>query len=200
MKKIILLILISITIFIVGTLNVKAANTPTPTFGHKIIWNIESIYYYVSPGAEQYANYISDAAYNWVYTGLGYNKLYPNARTSNIYYSAVDFYVYQTPPVSGALAQTKFFARTNGTSGDSFRVYPDSSDWLYAEIEIYSDEFNEQGDYNRRGVISHEFGHAWGLAHNSTNPYSIMSQLGQNYRQVNTVQQVDQDAFNSIYR
>ena len=44
--------------------------------------------------------------------------------------------------------------------------------------------------------MAHEFGHAFGLAHNQI-ANSIMGQV--DVRKVQTVQQIDNDTFNSIY-
>ena len=174
--------------------NVKAADTPTPVFTKKLTWNIERVYYYLGTGSTTYSSTISLAANNWVYTGFGYNKLYPNTRAYNIINGTVDFYGTNLGD-DNVIAETRYFVKINGVSN---RVYPNTSDWLYAEIHINPGTFESLSLFNRQGTISHEFGHAWGLAHNHSNPNSIMSQLGDG-RVVNTVQQVDQDAFNSKY-
>ncbi len=77
-------------------------------------------------------------------------------------------------------------------------MHPNVENWLFAEIHINKPIINSLSSYDQQGTIIHEFGHAWGLAHNQTNPNSIMCQLGSG-RKVNTVQQVDNDAFNSKY-
>lgn len=59
---------------------------------HKMTWNVENIWYYVDSSVSSYYTYlISRAADNWVHTGVGYNKLYPLTKTTNITLSAVDF-------------------------------------------------------------------------------------------------------------
>lgn len=180
----------------VGISNVKAV-TPTPIYSYKLIWNIESIYYYLTPNAVKYSSYISAAANNWVYTGYGYNKLFPNTQAGYITDSAIDFYTY-SDNYTLTIAKTRWFARTNVWTGTAYETYAFESDWLYSEIHINEPEFNTLSASYKQGTITHEFGHVWGLQHNQTNPYSIMCQVASG-RIVNTVQQVDNDAFNSKY-
>ena len=73
-----------------------------------------------------------------------------------------------------------------------------SENYLFAEIHINNDIFDAYTDFNvRQGIIAHEFGHAWGLGHNPENPNSIM--YNWDNRNVYTIQQVDQNAFNALY-
>lgn len=139
-------------------------------FQKKLTWNIEKVYYYLDASATQYASIISAAANNWVYTGLGYNKLYPNTRAYNIINGTVDFYGANLGDAN-TIAETRYFIKNNGIST---RVYPNTSDWLYAEIYINPGTFDILSIFNRQGTISHEFGHAWGLAHNHPNPNRYM--------------------------
>lgn len=196
MKKIkITLVILVLMLFI--PFNVKADEvTETPVFGYKTIWDIESVYYYLEGDSSNYSSVIANAANNWVYTGYGYNKLWPNTRIYDISGTAIDFYTYTEN--SNVLAYTYAFARTNGTTGDAYHVWQWESDWLFSEIHINQTTFDQLSTYDKQGTIAHEFGHAWGLAHNQDNQHSIMCQLGAG-RLVNTVQQVDQNAFNSIY-
>ena len=49
-----------------------------------------------------------------------------------------------------------------------------------------------------RGTIVHEIGHTLGLAHNNSNPQSIMCQTGYG-RSVQTVQKIDNTAVVNLY-
>lgn len=187
-----------------GFISTVSAAAITPTGAYRTSWNIESIYYYIDQSAPGYSGTISAAANNWVYTGLGYNKLYPNTRTYNKTNSAVDIYA---ASVGGdAMAYTLTYKRVNGNAvyvpwvdipGRINSGVPNES-WLFSEIHINNDTFQDY-DFNvRQGTIAHEFGHAWGLGHNNENPNSLMCQTAFG-RTVQTVQQVDQDAFNRLY-
>ncbi len=100
------------------------------------------------------------------------------------FYSESDSYWSQR----GILAETQLYA--NGSTVD-----PNMNNWSYAEIHINDYEFKKSSFSNEQaqGTIIHEMGHAFGLAHNNLNPYSIMCQT--NSRRVSQrVQKVDNDA------
>lgn len=193
MKKFINLLFLMVILFPKMVLAADA----TPLFNYKLSWNIEKVYYYINNSATGYSDVIGTAANNWVYTGYGYNKLYPNTRAYNQSNGTVDFYSYDDSNTS-TIAYTAFFKRANGSTGAISQINPDSENWLFAEIHINNPIINSLSSYDRQGTIVHEFGHAWGLAHNQSNQYSVMCQLGFG-RKVNTVQQVDNDAFNRKY-
>lgn len=188
-----------------GFISTVSAETITPTGAYKTSWNIESIYYYIDQSAPGYSGTISGAANNWVYTGLGYNKLYPNTRTYNKTSSAIDFYA-SSDGNNGVLAYTNLYKRVNGnpvtvtwvTVKDRVNSGVPSESWLFSEIHINNDVFQNYDFTVRQGTVAHEFGHAWGLGHNNENPNSLMCQTGFG-RVAQTVQQVDQDAFNRLY-
>lgn len=141
----------------------------------------------------------------WVYTGWGYNKLYPNTRTYNKTNSAVDFYA-SNDGRNGVLASTTLYKRVNGNPvivtwrylSDRVNSAVPTESWLFSEIHINNDVFQDYNFTVRQGTIAHEFGHAWGLGHNNENVNSIMCSVGYG-RVAQTVQQVDQDAFNRLY-
>ena len=172
--------------------SVIAAGTIPPLLSHDLIWNIESVYYYINSSATSYATPIGSAAYNWVHTGYGWNNLYPNTRTYNISNSTIDIYGYNN--VDGYNGYTTFWARTNGHSGTAFAVDPDQNDWLYNEIYLNGEYLNTIT--KQRATTCHEMGHCFGLDENNTNQYSIMCQESAE-RQVNVVQQRDHIAFNN---
>ena len=168
------------------------AGTVPPLLRGNLIWNIESIYYYVHSSASAYLTPIADAAHNWVYTGHGWNNLYPNQRTTKIIDSAIDIYAYAKS--DGVNGYTTFWARTNVTSGTAYQVSYNNN-WLYNEINLNNTYLSKKTNTYKHGVIAHEMGHCFGLNENNTNKYSIMCQAGYG-RAVTTVQEVDQIAFN----
>ncbi len=196
---IVVILIVSASVFLVNGKATVSAATQTPIYRYKLTWNITSVYYYVDSSATYFANPISKAAKNWVYTDYGWNNLYPNSRTYNIYNSTMDIYGYRTN--DNANGFTVFFNRVNGT-GKPYKVNPNSSNWLFAEIYLnkYYLSTATSGTTNyAQGVVAHEMGHAFGLGHNNTNPYSIMCQSASG-RRVHTIQRVDHDAFNRKYR
>lgn len=164
-----------------------------PLLGGKLLWNIESIYYYVDRSASGFSSEISAAARNWVYTGWGYNKLYPNTKTDNINISAIDIYGYSE--YDNRNGYTYFVYRNS--DGTTKTVDPKISNWSFNTIHLNHLYLDGKSATARQGTIGHEFGHAWGLAHNlDKNSIMCTAELG---RKVYTVQQVDANAFNKIY-
>lgn len=171
-----------------------ADNTEPPLLGRNLIWNIESIYYYVNSSAISYVTPIANAANNWVYTGYGWNNLYPNTRTYTLSNSAIDIYGYSK--ADGNNGYTSFWARTNVTSGTAYKVDPDIENWLFNEIYLNDNYLSKGKDTTYiQGVVAHEMGHCFGLNENNTNQYSIMCQAARG-RKVYKVQKVDQNSFN----
>lgn len=170
------------------------ASAMSPVFGHKLMWGIGGIHYYLSGGSPAYEDIIANSANNWVETGVGWNPLWPNARAYVQSYAAYDIYTANSAG-KGIIAETKFFDFNNN------RVSPYVSDWRWNEIWIYTSVFDTLSAYNKQGTITHEMGHVFGLDDNNSNRFSVMCQLGDedSGRLVNTVQQADNEAFNSLY-
>lgn len=80
------------------------------------------------------------------------------------------------------------------------RVYPWNVNYDFAIIYINDNYFrrNDFSNAQATATLAHEMGHAFGLAHNNTNPNSIMCQLGYG-RTATRIQKVDNDALNSLY-
>lgn len=166
--------------------------TLPPLLKGNLIWNIESIYYYVDSSAQAYLTPIANAANNWCYTGYGWTNLYPNTRTTNILDSAIDIYGYSTNDNSNGY--TTFWIRENGLTGDE-RQSTYNVDWLFNKVYLNSYYMSSMSTKLQQAVVAHEMGHCFGLNENNTNQQSIMCQSGSG-RAVTTVQQVDHDAFN----
>ena len=150
-SKRIIALLAAIVLSVGLSLAVSASSTTEPPLlGGNLIWNIESIYYYVDSSANSFVTPIANAAYNWVYTGYGWNNLYPNSRTYNITYSAIDIYGYSS--ADGNNGYTTFWARTNGTTGNAYSVNPNSQNWLFNEVKLNSKYLSNQTDYESRTI------------------------------------------------
>lgn len=209
MKKIIRIIFIIMSaITLTFSTKVFAAVT-YPAYGqYKLTWNIENVYYYVDSSATNYSSIIESAANNWVYTGLGYNKLWPNTRIYDILGTTVDFYAYEGG-TTGTEATTYTYIWVNGVKTDvpwvgisgRFNTGVPSANYTFAEVIINNTQMQSNPSYyttvRQQGIVAHEFGHCWGLGHNPENQNSLMHNYS-DYRK-NTVQQVDQDVFNILY-
>ena len=68
-----------------------------------------------------------------------------------------------------------------------------NGNWTKTKINIDNDRGTISSD-----TIAHEIGHAYGLSHRITNPYSIMCQLKYG-RKVDTVQYTDLETLRHIY-
>lgn len=168
------------------------------TFGHKITWNIENIWYYVDSSASSYSSLIAESADNWVHTGHGYNKLYPFIATTNKTLSAADFY--NKSLGSNTLGVTWMYKRVNG---NAIRVNGSNGapteNWLFCEIELNPSLLNNYSYKLRKNVVVHEMGHCFGLAHNPSNKTVMYPYANGLDSSVNGVTAVDNQTFNYIY-
>lgn len=71
----------------------------------------------------------------------------------------------------GTLAETHFYYEISSTVNN--RVYPSQSNWTHCIIYVNDTVLDSSTGYD---TMAHEFGHVMGLAHNNTNPNSIMCQ------------------------
>jgi hypothetical protein len=176
---------------------VSNAFATTPTFGHVYqngVGNV-SAWLNTASGVGYWSTYITGGANNWMYPGWS-NPIYINFVSSN-YGSTMDFHLNYSSYFLGGyntLAQTKFF------NSSGVEISPTSANWAYAEIHINDDAYRNPGFTNAQaqGTTIHEMGHAFGLAHDQGNPYSIMCQTAAG-RIVQSVQKVDNDAINILY-
>lgn len=174
--------------------NVSAA---TPYYGKKFqngVGNI-SVWLDYSSGVGYWQSFITLAANNWMYTGVGANPIYINFVGSNNG-SNIDFYRRNNSfwSNSGILAETRFYLFSGS------QIVPTSSNWYYTNIYINHDEYSKPSftDEQARGTTIHEMGHAFGLAHYNTNVYSVMCQTGYG-RVAQRVQKTDNDTINILY-
>jgi hypothetical protein len=178
------------------------AATATPVFGHKYTRGISRVSIYIDGSTYPRASYweprITEAVESWRYTDYGGNQFDRVYVSSNVA-SQMDFHAaydshWTSTGNDNVLGETEFY-NAQGTY-----VYPYNYDWYYAKIIINDDLFRQSSFSNAEAVRTfiHEMGHAFGLAHNFDNTYSIMYPYNEGC-QVFKVQQVDNDALNRIY-
>lgn len=182
-----------------------AADTETPVFGHRMSGGISDVYIYIDgssyPQATYWQNLIKTAVDNWMYTGVGANNFYCLGYVSSGYSgSKLDWYA-RNSDFWGDNGTYVTIAETRLFTYDLKRVYdPTSLDWYSAEINLNDPYLRRDSVSNDAaiGTFIHEMGHAFGLAHNNSNPNSIMCQTRYG-RAVQRVQRIDNDALNRLY-
>lgn len=187
MKKIISSIMILVITFIsFGILNVKALDYNNQIkFNYRYSREINNTCYWISSSASGFTNIINNAAYDWAHWS---NPLVMTPVSSS-YATHMDFYGKPTSywyPYNGVLGETKFYTSSGST------IDPNIGNWFYADIYLNNDSV-----YNYQGTAAHEMGHALGLAHWNSNPYSIMAQSST--RIVQVVQSIDNQHLNEKY-
>ena len=159
------------------------------------------VYYYIENGSSNtFYQRIKNAAYNWEHTGFGYNPIYLYERSSSSG-TAIDFYN-KSNSHFGATSNMIVLGHCKHYNGSGTYIPYDTGNWLYSEICLNKDKLPNQTTTKQQGTIAHEMGHSFGLHHYNTNPYSIMCQSYVSstiQRQVETVQQEDNDAINYKY-
>ncbi|MCD4850244.1 matrixin family metalloprotease [Arthrobacter sp. AK01] len=186
-----------LVVMIMIMLPATSAHAATPTFGHRYqngVGNVTAWLNY-SSGVGNWEHLIKGAANNWMYPGWS-NPIYISFVGSNIG-STMDFHQHNDAYFGGGmnvLAWTSFFSATGGT------IYPESSNWTYAEVHINNSVYSLASTSNESalGTTIHEMGHAFGLAHYNNIPFSIMCQTAYG-RVAQRVTGVDNDAINILY-
>ncbi|HIQ93805.1 TPA: matrixin family metalloprotease [Candidatus Ventrenecus stercoripullorum] len=196
MKKIRTFFVSGIILLLLTIVPIQAHATTYYTYNnHVITWNVENIWYYVDSSVSSYYTYlILRGTDNWVHTGVGYNRLYPLTRTTNISLSAVDFYSYGLQP--NTLAITTVYKRVNG---QAVAVNPNNENWLFAEIAFDENQMNTYEERLRLVGVVHELGHAWGLAHNPDTHSVMYWNASDMDSSVTGVTSIDNATFNYLY-
>lgn len=151
------------------------------------------------PRASYWQPRIVEAVNNWMYTGYGDNEFSATYVSSNVgsymdFHSQYQVYFEETGDPE-ALAVTELY-NNQGAKYDNCN----EGNWYYVKIIINEDKFRRDSFSNAEAVrtLIHEMGHAFGLKHDITNPYSIMYPNNQGIK-VFKVQLVDHNAMNWLY-
>ncbi|MDQ4503166.1 matrixin family metalloprotease [Sinomonas sp. ASV322] len=186
-----------LTAAVLALVPATSAHAMTPVFGHRYQNGVGNVVAWInySSGAGNWQWYITNATNNWMYPGWS-NPIYVNYVSSNVG-SNLDFHSNNDAYFGGGMtiiAWTTFFSSTGAP------LDPTLSDWYYAEVHINNDVYSSPSISNDMalGTTIHEVGHALGLAHYNSNPYSIMCQTSYG-RVVQRVQQVDNDSILYLY-
>lgn len=197
MKRIILFgTMILSLIFSVGSVSASSctdANQNQIFFNYRYSRDLNNTCYWVSSSASSLTNHINNAAYDWAH--LSNPIVMTPVSTSyathmDLYGKSNSFWPYFGPNAYVLGSTQHFNSSGNAIDADS------SGNWFYADIYLNLDALN----YNLsiQATIAHEMGHAFGLAHWNSNPYSIMTQDSCG-RLVSTVQEVDNQHLNQKY-
>lgn len=198
-KSIIIKSLFTLFLFIFSLLP-KNVNAITPAFYGRYSQGVSNVAIWLNygSGVGYWESYIVNARNNWLRPGWA-NDIGSMPFVNSNYGSKMDFHLQNNSfwwmyPPNSVLAQTKFY----NSSGQ--QIDPNSGNWFFAEIHINHDAYSQPSVSNDAalGTTIHEMGHAFGLAHDNNNPYSIMCQTGYG-RIVQRVQWVDNEALNRKY-
>ena len=133
---------------------------------------VGAVDYYITTSASGYSTEIGNAAYNWVYTGYGYNPIYMY-QTTNFSASNMDIYADYFGIGVGYAGITYY---VDVTQNGHIHVDASYSMWDYGEIYLNESFTSQLNSTDKQGVLAHEMGHVFGLDHNNDNVYSIMCQ------------------------
>jgi hypothetical protein len=155
-------------------------------------WGNDREYYWLHSTAVPLRATISEAMSNWVNTSHIVSTPISFRETTNQPSSVIDtYYSFYYDPSQGIAGETVFFT-------GSTKIDPSNSNWSWTEVRLNAPTFQNLSAYNKKGTVAHEFGHAFGLAHQNFNPNVIMCQLGSG-RAVNTPQGDDLNGINALY-
>ena len=175
-KKIISAVIAMASLISATCVSASAADVTPRTSQYYLAEGVGAVDYYITDSASSYTSLIGAAAYSWMYTGYGDNPIYMY-QTTNFNASNMDIYAQNDGLQAGYTACTFYVdVRTEG----HIIVDPTTSFWDYGEVYLntYPSLFPALADVTKQGVICHEMGHVFGLAHNNDNINSIMCQLG----------------------
>lgn len=159
-------------------------------------------HYYVTSSATPYESSIDSAVHDWIYTTsrIGVTTPISYTQTSVQANSRMDLYAgAYWPSSSGIKGATYWMSGSSPVSGGDGVTSTTGplSDWVWGKIKLNTPNFSDLGAWDRKGVVAHEIGHVFGLAH-----VTAANAIMWNYtatRTVNTAQKDDLNGINHLY-
>lgn len=185
--------ILTLSLFLSSSLSVFAADYYT--FNDHVLnggvgnYGVNNRYYFITASASTYSSSFQTAMSDWIYTTsrLGVTTPISYVQTTTQSSSVLDVYAVKLPITDTTLAYTDFIR--NGSEID-----PYTQNWGWNKVT-----FNITICATTNiGTAAHEIGHAFGLAHNNSNVYSIMCQTGSG-RKVSQAQVCDLNGINHLY-
>ncbi|HFK1753994.1 MULTISPECIES: matrixin family metalloprotease [Bacillus] len=178
----------------VSTLFVSTPSSHADYWGYKMDGGVANKSYWVSELSQPQASYIHQAMSDWVHTGHILATPIDFKNTTNKSSSSMDFHT-QSQYIDGDETIAEAYMYKNGGE-----VLPWKTNWSWTAVKINDLRFNELSEFHRKGVMAHEIGHCFGLAHDGQpNRQSIMRQ-GPSNRDVNRATYDNLIEINTLYR
>ena len=192
--KLVSILLAITTMICLSSVTASAADVTPRISQYYLAEGVGAVDYFITSSASSYSTEIGNAANNWVYTGYGYNPIYMY-QTTNFGASNMDIYA-QLDGMSAGYSGATYYVDVRPEG--HVHVAAEDSLWDYGEIYLNTSYTEQMASVHKQGVIAHEMGHVFGLAHNNDNPYSIMCQ-GAYGRVTETVGLADHYGINAMY-
>jgi len=72
-----------------------------------------------------------------------------------------------------------------------------TTNWVWCKIKLNNPNFSDLGSWDREGVVAHEMGHVFGLAHYAS--YDVIMWIYTATRKYNNARETDLDGINHLY-
>lgn len=159
-------------------------------------------HYYVTSSAMPYESSIDSAICDWIYTTsrIGVTTPISYTQTSVQANSRMDIYAGAYWPSSSGIKGAAYWMSGSspvpGGDGVTSTTGP-LTDWVWGKIKLNNPNFSNLGTWDRKGVVAHEMGHVFGLAHVTATNVIMWNYSAS--RSVNTARKDDLNGINHLY-